>query len=58
MVALSYDIGRWASFMFDWVNTHISLLMLVVQTLTLLVLAWTLWWLRRYTLAAEEQVEA
>jgi len=44
--------------MFDWVNTHISLLMLVVQTLTLLVLAWTLWWLRRYTLAAEEQVEA
>lgn len=44
--------------MFEWVNAYTSLLTLVVQAFTLAVLAWTLWWLRRYTLAAEEQVEA
>lgn len=44
--------------MSGWFNAYVSLLALVIQALTLLVLAWTLWWLRRYTLAAEEQVEA
>ena len=29
-----------------------------ISLLTLIVLAWTLWWLRRYTLAAEKQVAA
>jgi len=37
--------------MLPWINSGISLL-------TLIVLTWTLWWLRRYTIAAEEQVEA
>ena len=48
----------WASLMFEWINMHTSLLTLVVQVFTVAVLAWTLFWVRRYTVAAEKQVAA
>ena len=41
----------------QWIASEISLDS-VISLLTLAVLAWTLWWLRRYTLAAEKQVGA
>ncbi|MBI3895405.1 MAG: hypothetical protein HY313_05695 [Acidobacteria bacterium] len=48
----------WMSLIFQWINSHVPLLTLVVQALTLAVLAWTLWWVHRYTRAAEKQVDA
>src|SRR3990167_10781855 len=41
----------WMRFMLTWIDSGISLL-------TLLVLACTLWWVHRYTRAAEKQVDA